>query len=182
MDPLKYAGHSTAPFFGGLNSSLQYKQFSLYVLATYQFGGVFIKRGISTYISSSSRINYDLSADIAKRWVKAGDELTTNVPGLNSTSATVINTSLSRYQYSDINIFSSDYIRLREISLRYQIPTWQLKRLFIKGASFAVTVRNLGLLWKANNQGIDPDFISSVSTIYSLPAARSYNLSLNINF
>jgi hypothetical protein len=63
-------------------------------------------------------LKYDLSADIAKRWRQAGDELTTNVPGMAGIYASL---SLFRYQYSDINVLPGDYVRLREISLTYQI-------------------------------------------------------------
>jgi TonB-linked SusC/RagA family outer membrane protein len=174
---LKYAGRMTAPFFGGMNSSLRYKRFTLYALLTYQFGGVFQKPSVDNYITGFYNLNYSVAGDIARRWENPGDENKTKVPGLNG-SAFLTNYSLVRYQYSDINILSSDYIRLREVSLTYQLPVLRL----VKSANLSVAVRNLGLLWRANKQGYDPDFVAFPGRSNSLPAAKSYNFSLNVNF
>lgn len=178
---LKAVGRRSAPYFGSWNTTVRYKNFSLYILATYQFGGVFQRPTVSNYITSYYSLNYDVNADIAKRWEKAGDEKTTNVPGLNGT-ATQVNYSLIRYIYSDINYLSSDYIRLREVSISYSLPASVLPKNIVKGVSLSVTARNLGLIWKANNQGFDPDFSSSAGYSFSLPPAKSYTFSLNANF
>jgi hypothetical protein len=176
---LKYAGRRTAPFFGGMNSALRYKRFTLYALLTYQFGGVFQKPSIDNYITGFYSPNYSVMGDIARRWQNPGDENKTKVPGLNGPGY-LVNYSLVRYEYSDANILSSDYIRLREVSLTYQVPLW--KQHVVKSANLSVAVRNLGLLWAANKQGYDPDFVAFPSRSKSLPAAKSYNFSLNVNF
>ncbi|QES88361.1 SusC/RagA family TonB-linked outer membrane protein [Rhizosphaericola mali] len=174
-------GRRNAPYFGSWNSTLRYKSLSLYILATYQFGGHFIRPVTSNYITAYYNLNYDDNGMIAQRWKQSGDEDKTNVPGLNGT-ATAIQYSLVRYQNSDINILSSDYIRLREVSLSYQIPTTLIPRKIINSTSFTFAVRNLGLLWRANKFGYDPDFVATPGTANSLPAATSYNFSLNLNF
>jgi hypothetical protein len=126
-------------------------------------------------------LNYSISGDIARRWENPGDESRTKIPGLNGTPSEV-NYSLMRYQYSDINVLSSDYIRLREISLTYELPAAWMNKWMAKGGTVGMAVRNLGLLWKANHAGYDPDFISYANGAYSLPASRSYNFSLKLNF
>jgi TonB-linked SusC/RagA family outer membrane protein len=178
---LKYAGRTTAPYFGGWNTTFRYGHFSLYALMTWQFGGVFLKPSISSYMTAWYRPVYSVSGDIAKRWQQAGDETKTNVPGLNGTG-TQVTYSLSRYQYSDINVLSSDYIRLREVSLSYEFPTAWISKWQAKGASLGVAVRNLGLIWRANKQGYDPDFTGYPNSSYSLPASRSYNFSFKLTF
>jgi hypothetical protein len=83
IDALKYVGRLTAPYFGSFNATLRYKAFSLYTIVNYSFGNVFIKPSVSAYQGQLEiGLKYDLSADIAKRWRQAGDELTTNVPGM----------------------------------------------------------------------------------------------------
>ncbi|WDF55831.1 SusC/RagA family TonB-linked outer membrane protein [Mucilaginibacter sp. KACC 22063] len=180
LSALKYAGRRTAPFYGSWNTSMNYKAFTFYTLLTYQFGSVFLRPTTQNYATNPYNLQYDLNADVAKRWMKPGDEATTNVPGLNGT-ATVVNTSLIRYDYSDINVLKGDYVRLREVSLSYKLPTAFLNRIMIKSANIGLAVRNLGLLWTANKQGYDPDFVNPLNHIYSLPASRSYILSLNVN-
>jgi len=178
---LKNAGHKVAPYFGGFTNNIRYKQFTLYALMTYQFGGVFLRPSINNYITAYYTMNYSVSGDIAKRWQQSGDETKTNVPGLNGT-ATQVAYSLARYQNADVNVRSSDYIRLREISLNYEFPAMLVHSVFAKGASVGFSVRNLGLLWRANKDGYDPDFTSYPNGGYSLPAAKSYNFSFKLNF
>ncbi|MDI9860326.1 SusC/RagA family TonB-linked outer membrane protein [Flectobacillus roseus] len=182
IDALKYVGRLTAPYFGAFNATLRYKAFSLYTIINYSFGNVFIKPSISAYpgTARNTGLKYDLSADIAKRWQKAGDELNTNVPGMAGVYASL---SLFRYQYSDLNVLPGDYVRLREISLTYQIEPKILGKLGIKSASLGVAARNLGLLWTKNKEGFDPVFASPLSsTTLGLPPARSFTASLNVNF
>jgi len=178
IDALAYAGRKTPPYFGSFNTSFRYKAFTLMAVATYQFGNVFMRPTISAYPSSRTGTKYDLHEDITKRWTKAGDEAFTNVPGAAGALAP---TSLLRYQQSDINVLKGDYIRLRELSLSYQIPVEKLK--FMKAANVGFSVRNLGLIWKANKEGLDPDFAGSLNaSTLGLPSPVSYNLSLNVNF
>jgi hypothetical protein len=148
-------------------------------VATYQFGSVFLRPTISAYPAARTGLKYDLSEDIANRWRKAGDEASTLVPGVAGLYAPV---SLTRYQQSDINVLKGDYIRLRELSLSYRIPVDRFTNL-VKSADFGFAVRNLGLIWRANKEGIDPDFIGNLSSsTLGLPATVSYSFSLNVNF
>ncbi len=179
VDALKYAGRTGAPHFGSITPSVRYKEFTLMAVATYQFGNVFMRPTITSYSSSRLGTRYDLSEDVARRWQQPGDEAITNVPGVAGTFAP---TSLLRYQQSDINVLKADYIRLRELSLTYSIPVSKFTSA-IKSANVAFNVRNLGLLWTANKEGYDPDFATPLSAnTLGLPAAVSYNFSLNVNF
>ncbi|MBS1606132.1 MAG: SusC/RagA family TonB-linked outer membrane protein [Bacteroidetes bacterium] len=178
---LKNAGHTIAPYFGSWNTTLRWKGFSLYALVTYQFGGVFLKPSVSNYITNYYQANYSVSGDIAQRWQQKGDEARTAVPGLNGTG-TQVTYSLYRYQYSDINVLSSDYLRLREVAISYELPLALISKWQVKAASVGFALRNAGLLWKANKQGYDPDFTSYPNGAYSLPASRSYNMSVKLNF
>lgn len=179
LDALTYAGRTNAPYFGSINTNIRYKQFTLLAIATYQFGSVFLRPTISSYSGARTGLKYDQSADIAKRWQKAGDEAFTNVPGAAGNYAS---TSLLRYQQSDINVLKGDYVRLRELSLSYAIPLAGFTKV-AKTADLGFAVRNIGLLWRANKEGIDPDFATGLSsTTLGLPAVVSYNFSLNVNF
>jgi len=179
IDALKNAGRTSAPYFGAINQSVRYKAFTLMAIATYQFGSVFLRPTITAYPGGRTGTRYDLSEDVAKRWQKAGDENITNVPGVSGAAAAV---SLQRYQQSDINVLKGDYIRLRELSLTYALPLSRFTKV-AKTADLSFGLRNLGLLWKANKEGIDPDFATGLnSTTLGLPASVSYNFSLNVNF
>lgn len=179
LEDLKYVGRTTPGHFGAFTPSIRYKDFTLLAVATYQFGGVFLKPTVSSYPSARTGVTYDLSADVAKRWQASGDEANTVVPGVVGVYAPL---SLNRYMQSDINVLKSDYIRLREFSLTYNIPVVNMQK-YIKSANVGFNVRNLGLLWRANKEGIDPDFaIPLNSNTLALPEAVSYNFTLNVNF
>jgi len=181
IDALYYAGTTTAPYYGSLSQTFRFKQFTLFALGTYSFGSVFRRPTISTYTSSRQPlVQYDLNKDIDKRWRVAGDEANTNVPGIAGVYAPV---SLFRYAFSDINVLSGSYIRLREVSLSYGMPAAIAKRILAKNIDFTFTVRNPGLLWTKNKEKIDPDIIPYLSSnTLALPPAASYNVALGINF
>lgn len=179
FNAFSYAGRVNPPHFGSFNQSIRFKDFTLMAIATYQFGSVFLRPTVSAYPSSRLGTKYDLSEDVDKRWRKPGDEAFTNVPGAAGVFSPV---SLTRYQQSDINVLKGDYIRLRELSLSYRIPVSKITNM-VRAASFNFAVRNLGLLWRANKLGFDPDFTGNLSaSTLTLPATVSYNFTLNVNF
>lgn len=184
LEDLKYAGRRTAPYYGSLRPNISYKQFSIFALVTYQFGSVFMRPSMEGYITPSrwgtNTPAYDLSAAIADRWRKPGDEAFTNVPAL--TADTYGSYSVQRYLNSDINVLKGDYIRLREISLSYRLPRSILEKLRVEQVSLTGSVRNIGFIWRANKEGYDPDFVATVGNLSNLPPVTSYNFSLNVNF
>lgn len=175
---IKYAGRSTAPYYGSFTNTFRYHQLSLFILTTYSFGSVFMRPTVASY-PSTRRFDYNLNADIAQRWQKPGDEATTNVPGISGTYAAL---STFRYAYSDLNVQPGDYIRLREISLSYDMPKSIAGKILAKNVRLNGTVRNLGLIWKKNKVGIDPDFLPNLSIAMHMPPTVQYNLMVNVTF
>lgn len=100
---------------------------------------------------------------------KPGDELHTNVPSLTYPAS---QTRDSFYQLADINVLKADHVRLQEVNLSYLFGknNW-----FIKNPRIFVSVSNLGIIWRANKLGLDPD-------INDYPRPRTYSLGLNANF
>lgn len=81
----------------------------------------------------------------------------------------------------------ASWVRLRNLSLSYRIPTTFIRSGFIRDATVTFTGNNL-LLW-TNFSGFDPDASSYNSgsnvdafTGFAYPAVRSYLLSINVNF
>ncbi|MDJ1492170.1 SusC/RagA family TonB-linked outer membrane protein [Cytophagaceae bacterium DM2B3-1] len=178
LNDLKYAGRITPQYFGSFNHTFKYKRLTLFVQTVYKMGYVFMKPYSPMSTSRYGGVGYSLYNTIDKRWRQAGDEATTNVPGLiQGTYGNIY------YQYSDINVEKGDHIRLREVSLGYTIPERWFGRVPVKGVTITGVVRNLGILWRANKDGIDPDFIPNIGTSnLQLPPSISYGLNLNANF
>ncbi|NLU95944.1 SusC/RagA family TonB-linked outer membrane protein [Chitinophaga sp. Ak27] len=177
INDLKNAGHVNPPYFGSLSQTLRYKGLSLFVMLTYKLGYVFQRSVPSNYPGRYGLSNYEMNKLIDQRWRKPGDEAFTNVPGLSGNSGA----GLIRYVNSDINVLPGDHIRLREVSLTYEVPVTWYQRLPVKNISLTGAARNLALLWTKNGDGIDPDFPPSIANL-RLPPSASYNFSLNIGF
>lgn len=179
-EDLHYAGVSVAPYYGGLFNSIRYKSFELGVRISYYVGHVFFKPSIDansypTYLGFTGVLGR--LGDVANRWTKAGDEATTNVPGLSN----VTFNSVNRYRYSDILVEKADNVRLQQISLSYALPESLLPRNSFKSVSFSASARNLGLLWTANKKGIDPEYLNT-GNYSNLRPATSFVFGLNASF
>ena len=174
-----YVGTRTPKYYGSFNTTLNYKKISLYVLATYKLGYKLFKPSFTSYVTRYGTFSgYSLDTDVAERWREPGDEAGTNVPGVQGLSGY----SYTRYLYGNDNVISGDHLRLREVSLSYDLSS-VLANTFINGANLSFTARNLGLIWKANSDDIDPDFLPYTSgNQLRIPPTAMYSLGLNINF
>lgn len=88
--------------------------------------------------------------------------------------------------YHEASIFDMSYVRLREVSLGYQIPTALLKGLFIRSARISAVGRNLALLL-TNVPHVDPEFDRLGGNSYGfgygeLPTTRSMGFNVNLTF
>ncbi|TRZ41292.1 SusC/RagA family TonB-linked outer membrane protein [Robertkochia solimangrovi] len=179
IEDMEYMGTRTPKYYGSLNTTINYKKWSLYALATFKFDYVLFKPAYSNYISRYGTFNqYDLSAEIDDRWRVAGDEANTNVPAMSG----MYGYGYSRYIFSNDRIIDGDHIRLREISLSYDLTEY-MKNTFINNASLTFAARNLGLIWAKNDEGIDPDFLPyTAGNLIKLPPTAMYSIGINVNF
>lgn len=86
----------------------------------------------------------------------------------------------------EASIFDASYVKLRELSLGYQIPATILKGMFIKSARVSVVGRNVAILFK-NIPHVDPEFDRLGGNSYGfgygeLPTARSIGFNVNLTF
>lgn len=169
---LKYNGPSTPRIFGNLLNTISWRNISISLNIVYKFD----------YFFRRSSINYNQlyqaftgSSDYSRRWQKPGDEKITNVPSLPPSQ---IGFRDYFYQYSDILVDRGDEIRLQDIRINYDLQKKGMQKLPFKNATIYLYVSNLGLLWRANKDGIDPDY----NTYGSIPPARSVAAGINLNF
>jgi hypothetical protein len=97
-----------------------------------------------------------MNADFSKRWQQPGDEAYTNVPSM------IYPLSNSRrddfYAGSEVNVLKGDNIRLQYIRLSWELSNNQNKRLPYRNLTLYANAENLGILWRANKEGLDPDY------------------------
>jgi TonB-dependent starch-binding outer membrane protein SusC len=177
---MKYMGRSTPPYFGGFTNTVQYKNFTLTARITFYMGYVFRKMDITGGYPTTSGVTGLLnnSQVLAGRWRQAGDEATAKVPGL----AKINFNSLDWYKYADINVLDASNIRFQQLTLGYALPQSVLNKIKVfRAISANATVSNLGIIWRANKEGLDPDYANN-SNFTNLPPPVNYSFNLNFSF
>jgi TonB-linked SusC/RagA family outer membrane protein len=172
-DSLVYEGPAVPTYFGSIGNTFLWKGFSVSVNVSYKLGYFFRK----PTISYDQLINFGIgNADYSKRWQNPGDELTTSVPAF----IYPINSSAKRrdqfYAGSEATVLKGDHLRLQFINLTYDFSQLLQKSTSVKGLQLYVVANNLGLLWRANKDHIDPDFQST------WPTPKTYVIGIKASF
>lgn len=159
FDSLEYNGPATPPWTLALTNTISLGKFSLLWNITGKFGHYFRKSALD-YGALFQGVN---QPEFGQRWQQQGDENITSVPSLiypNDPNRDAF------YQSSSVNVLKADNIRLRFIRCTYLVSN---------SLQCYANINNVGLLWKANNAGIDPDYGDAV------PPATSYSLGIKLN-
>jgi TonB-dependent starch-binding outer membrane protein SusC len=171
-------GDPNPDWIAGLANTFRFKGLELNVL----FQGVFgnqIMNGAGGFMSASFDWFDNQTRDHLRRWQKPGD--ITDVPQLRFGRGNGINAS-SRY------VEDGDYIRLKNITLAYSIPTSVMNRVKIRSAKVFVTGVNLATF--TNYTGWDPEVNTDYragnrnqgSDFYSAPQIKSLTFGINLGF
>lgn len=170
MADLVFHGSATPRAFGSLRNTWTYRGLSFSTNITYRMG-YFFRRPTVGYVGL---LNNGVVAhgDYYRRWQQPGDEVNTSVPSM------VYPTDSRRdqvYRDSEATVEKGDHIRLQDINLSYRIDRAAVPMLPIQAATVTLYARNLPILWRANDSGIDPDF-------RGMPEPFSFSIGLNLNF
>jgi hypothetical protein len=163
--------------FGSLRNSFSYKRFSLSFNISYELGYYFRRNSVnySNIITASSTYG-DLnlvSGDLAKRWQNPGDELITNIPSFTYPANSARD---EFYTYSSLLVEKGDHVRLRDLQFSYDLNLGSIKTSPVKNAKIYLYANNIGILWRANQYGIDPNAVTG------MPAPFSLSAGINIDF
>ena len=179
---LKYEGPSDPTNTGSFGNTFKWKGLTLNVFITYSFGNV-----VRLERSFRSRYN-DLTAmpkEFANRWTIPGDENYTTIPSIASIRQNNNDSHLSyaynSYNYSDERIAKGDFIRMKEISIGYDLPKKLISPLNLNSASLKLQATNLFLIYadkKLNGQ--DPEFYNTGGVAVPLPKQFTLTLRLGI--
>lgn len=137
-------------FYGGFDNTFRYKNFELNTLFTFQ-GGNYIYWG--TYAGLRDQRFWNNSTDVLRAWTKPGDQ--TDMPK----SYFGDNVSNGSSFPLDINVFKGDFIKLRTLTLAYNLPNQVTSRIKINNLRFYVAGNNLWIGTKY--PGPDPEVSSN---------------------
>lgn len=170
LDDIVYLGSSVPVFNGSFGSNLRYKNFTLSMLFLLETGHKLRKSNVAWWDGKSSTV----SADIANRWMKPGDEATTDIPRFeNPEDWSVYGWDAAElYKRSSINVVDADNLRLRNLSVAYDLPTNLTRKAFMQSVRVMAGMENVFML------------CANKDAKYMLGGFErpSYVLSVNVNF
>ena len=178
-DYLVYEGPVDPIFTGGWSNTFNYKAFSLNVFVTYQAGNK-----IRLYPAFKTEYS-DLDAtpkEFLDRWVLPGDERVTQVPSiLGAFEQTRLNgaSPYNNYNYSTERVAKGDFIRLKTVSLTWQLPQALTQRLRLSNINVTGAAINPWLIYSDKKlKGQDPEFYNSGGV--AQPVQKQFTLSLKV--
>jgi TonB-linked SusC/RagA family outer membrane protein len=200
-------GNVNPDWTGGISNTLTYKNLSLGFLVDIQHGGdiysLDMYYGLSSGLYPETVIKNDLGnpvRDPVTNDSKSGGYIIKGVNVVRDAEGNIISSTpnttrvdATTYYGWGYNvepdrafIYDASYVKLREVTLSYSLPSSLLKNTFIKGASFGFTGSNLWIIHK-NLPYADPESGLSAGNIQgysigSLPSTRDFSFNVKINF
>ena len=159
---------------GGLTNMLNYKWLDLSFTLTYSLGGysydktgTYIENGTSNIYNSK----YNLPVYAMDRWQEPGDQ--TNVPRF-------VYGEDAGPQNSSRYIHSTDYLRLKNLTLGFTLPSEWTRKALIDKARIYFSGSNL-LTWAKWKQ-YDPETPVNGEVFCEAPAMRTFNFGVQLTF
>ena len=178
LDFLKYEGPVDPTITGGFGNMFGWKGFRLNVFMTYSFGN---KLRLTPTFSASYSDQRAMAREFKNRWVMPGDEAYTDIPAIASRRQLYNNSYISygynAYNYSTARIADGGFIRLKEVSLTYDIPQSFYRHLRLSSASVKLAATNICLLYADKKlNGEDPDFFNTGGVASPNPKQITFTL------
>lgn len=195
----RFVGNQDPDWTYGLENTFNYKNWSLKFLVDGRLGGMMYSTtnqkmwwggtnpgtvnhyrdeanaGQATFVGQgvvvvSGTATYDANGNIIK-------DTRTYAPNAKAVNYIDYMTNTSNAAYDNYNYFSQTFLKLREVTLTWQVPQKWLGKSSIKGISISAVGRNLLLFSKMPN--VDPD--PAVDNLQT-PSTRTYGFNANFKF
>ena len=162
-------------YTGSFSQRISYKQFDLNMLFIFSGGNKLRKdfvdpaNGKTAAITSTVTTNGQQN-NLPRIWVDYPE--ITNV--LNNAG-----NILTLWRNSDANVADADYVKLRNVSLSYNLPKSFADKIKISSAKLTFQMNNIWY-WSAAGNGIDPETFSLNSGTRNLPLPKTYLFGFNL--
>ena len=174
-----YMGTTDPKVSGGFINTFEYKNWTLGVNFTFNFG-MKVRTTPSYNITSFDR-GLNANRDVLNRWTPTNT--TSSLPALiNSTDRPaeyVQYADLNLYNYLDIHVRNCNYVRLQSLRLAYKFDMPWMKRIGVKNASLSVEGRNLFVIASNYDNYLDPE---TMGNPYAQPISHDIIFGINLGF
>lgn len=204
-EDMEIVGNATPKMIGGVNSTLRWKNFSVFVLADYKIGGdVYCPQYGSALIGGLSPATLkERNGGGLPFTYPSGEKENIGVilDGVidNGNGQYVENTHVvhAYYKYAGNGwnpnpqpqaIFENTWVKMREISISYRVPSSVLSKFdFLQAVDVSLIGRDLFYIYDTMPDKINPEGLNGVGDAAyviagSLPATRSFALNLKVTF
>ncbi|KQC02816.1 SusC/RagA family TonB-linked outer membrane protein [Pedobacter sp. Hv1] len=136
----------TPKYFGGIQNQITFKKWNL------DFLFQFVKQKNNSYPIGYNGDMTNQPWRVLESWLKSGDTGPYQIFTTGNNSSAI--TSGSLYSASNMSVVDASYIRLKNVSLSYELP------LILKGTQCKVSLQGQNLLTFTKYKDGDPEFIS----------------------
>ena len=178
---LVFEGPIDPKYTGGFSNTFNYKSLSLNIFITYQAGN-------KVRLYPAFRTTYSdfdgTPKEFYDRWEMKGEEDITTIPALlYAWHAYLVNSSgaspYNNYNYSNKRIADGGFVRLKTVSLTYNLGDQLIKRFGLNTASFTAAAVNPWLIYSDKKlKGQDPEFFNAGGV--AQPIQKQITLSLRV--
>lgn len=168
VDDLVFHGSILPKIFGSIGNTIAWSDWVLTMRWTFKFDYYF-RRETIRYSSLFSAWNGH--GDFNDRWRQSGDEKKTDIPAM---AYPVLSGAENFYPYAEPFVERGDHVRFEYLNLAYRIKG--TAKNWFKDVLLSLNVNNLGLIYRKNKAGIDPDFSTSSNTGFSPSKIYSFNI------
>ncbi|MFK8271583.1 SusC/RagA family TonB-linked outer membrane protein [Capnocytophaga stomatis] len=181
---LIYHGSIEPNVNGGLSNTFNYKNWEFSFFITAQAGNKI--RLNPSFDPAFADLNV-FSTEYYDRWIAPGDEWRTEVPALPSQDLIRligqenIEKAYNTYNYSQNRVADGSFVRMKNISLGYNVPESVVKRYKMKSLNVRGQITNPFLIYSDSRlKGQDPEYYRSGGV--SLPTPKQFTLTVNVGF
>lgn len=174
-----YAASPLPLAYGGFTNEIRWKQFDLNIFFNYSIGRHILKQYDDLSLSPKSGPG-PIMADLSEVTFWEGP----HTPNADYPHLQLYEKNESQFlgKY-DCDIEKVNMIRLKQLTLGYNLHDQAVKRLGITGARIFLTMENLFML--TNYSGLDPEIVditSGLDNLSSYPLPRKFSVGLTLNF
>lgn len=163
-------GSSLPDVSGGFNSDLTWKGLTLSTLFSYAIGGKVYNNDITMLMRVNGANGNSVSKEILNRWTP--ENKNTDVPRLVMEGTSKFTSASTRW------LVDRSYLRLKTVTLNYNLPKRWLHPLTLKDAS--VYIQGENLLTFSKQQGLDPEQPINGMVSYRYPTMKTISFGINV--
>lgn len=176
-------GSPLPEFSGGMTNTFKYKTFDLSILMNYSYGNDIVLDGLR-FADGNDAIGgiVNIRRQNLNYWTQSGDNAF--LPSPSSSTFNLFN------QRSSQQLLDGSYLRLKNVTLGYNLPEKALERLggFVSNLRFYATATNLLTIKGDELDGIDPEVTDDIDplfqgeTFFTAPQSQSYSFGVRLTF